>query len=58
MFLIMLCMFGISANLKMLDLHQQRWDAKEHLFLLRSAEVILEIPFAGNMKWGDMLGKD
>ena len=58
LFLIMLCMFGISANLKKLDLHQQRRDAMEHLLLLRSAEVSLEIPLAGNITWGDMLGKD
>lgn len=51
-------MFGISANLKLLDLHQQRRDAMEHLLLLKSAEIVLKLPLAENATWGDMLGKD
>lgn len=57
LFLIMLCLFVISANLKLLDLHQQRRDAIENLHLLRSAEASLEIPIAGNITWENMLGK-
>lgn len=58
LFLIMICMFGISANLKLLDLHQQRRDAMEHLLLLKSAEIVLKLPLVENATWGDMLGKD
>ena len=58
LFLIMMCMFMISAELKKLDLHQQRLDAVERFHLLRSSEVVLEIPLSGNMSWKDMLGRE
>lgn len=57
LFLIMMCMFMISAELKKLDLHQQRCDAMESMNLLRSAEIALDIPLTGIMTWKDMLGK-
>lgn len=57
LFLIMIFMFAISARLERMNLMQQRWDAKERLYMLRSAEVALEMPLAGNMTWTDMLGR-
>ena len=57
LFLIMMCMFMISAEFKKLDLHQQQRDAMESFHMLRSAEVVLEIPLTGNMSWKDMLDK-
>ena len=57
LFLLMMCMFMISAELKKRALHQQRREAKEHLNMLHSAEVALEIPLMGNMSWEDLLEK-
>ena len=48
----------ISAEIKKLDLHQQRRDAMQSFHMLRSAEVVLEIPLTGNMSWKDMLDKN
>lgn len=43
LFLMMLCLFGISCELMKLDLHQQKLDAKECEHMMRAAEVILHI---------------
>ena len=55
--LIIACMLYVSGRIILLDLHQQRRDAMESFHLLRSAEVVLEIPLTGNMTWKDILGK-
>lgn len=55
LFLIILCMFAISARLELLNLHQQRIDANEHFHLLRSAEIALKTPLTGTLTWEDML---
>lgn len=57
--LILFVMFLLagSAKLERLKTLQQRQDAMERLYMLRSTEVALEIPLAGNMTWKDMLGR-
>lgn len=56
--LIILCLFAISARLKLIGLHQQKYDAMEKLHLLCSAAITLEIPLSGNKTWEDLLEKN
>ena len=44
LFLIMLCLFAISARLELLNIHQQHRVKMEGVHLLRSAAITLEIP--------------
>ena len=55
--LIIAYMLHVSGRIILLDLHQQRINAMERLHLLRSAEIVLEIPLTGNMTWKDMMGR-
>ena len=43
LFMIMLLLFEISARLELINLSQQRIDTKEHVHLMNSSAVALEI---------------
>ena len=43
LFLLMLCLFGISCELAKLDLQQHKLDAKEFEHMTRASEVVLQI---------------
>ena len=43
LFILMLCLFGISCELAKLDLQQQKLDAKELEHMARASEVVLQI---------------
>ena len=43
LFLLMLCLFGISCELAKLDLHQQKLDAREYEHMMRATEVVMHI---------------
>lgn len=57
LFLIVICMFAISARLERLNLLQQRYEAMERFYMLRSIEIALEVPLVGSMTWKDMLNR-
>ena len=55
MILFVICMLAIIARVERMNLLQQRQDAIEQLYMLRSAEIVLGVPLAGNATWKDML---
>ena len=54
--IIAMLLFGIAAKLEILGLKQLKNDHEEYLYMLRTEEIVLEVPIRGRSSWDYIVG--